>query len=140
MVKVKSGIGDIVMIPIGGCLFVFGRLLRDASIAIYSFVSNEPVDVRQLAGENVLFDAGVFGTNIANGQWQIIGNIPFSDDDESWSSPQYIRDIINPSKYRIYYKGEMKPANEEDVSGLEKQVMYKPEGLVEEIKIRLVIQ
>lgn len=127
------------MIPIGDCLFVFGHLLRDASIAIYSFVSKEPVGTCQLAGKNVFFDAGVFDTNIANGQWQIIGNIPFSNDDESWPSPQYIRDVINPKNYSIYYKGEMKPANEQDVSGLEKQVMYKPEELIEEIKKRLEI-
>jgi len=137
MAKTKYGIGDIVMIPIGDCLFVFGRLLRDASIAIYNFASKEAVDLSQLASKGVLFDAGVFDTNIANGQWKIIGNIPFDNDDESWPSPQYIRDIINPNKYSIYCKGEMKPASEQDIQGLEKQVMYKPEELIEEINKRL---
>jgi len=139
MAKVKYSIGDIVMIPVSDVLFVFGRLLQDASIAIYSFSSQVIVDVQQLVGKEVLVDPGVFDTNIANGQWKIIGNIPFSTADESWPSPKYVRDVINPNKYRIYYKGEMKPANEQEVEGLEKQVMYKPEELVEEIKKRLVI-
>ncbi len=137
MAKTKYGIGDIVMIPLGDGVFVFGRLLRDASIAIYNLAAKEAVELGLLASKDVLFEAGVFDTNIANGKWKIIGNIPFDNDDESWPSPQYIRDIINPDKYRIYYKGEMKPASEQDIQGLEKQVMYKPEELIKEIKKRL---
>jgi hypothetical protein len=139
MAKVKYSIGDIVMIPVSDGLYVFGRLMQDASIAIYSFLSKGIVDVHQLVGKEVLFDPGVFDTNIANGQWKIIGSIPFSNADESWPTPKYIRDVINPNKYRIYCKGEMKPASEQEVEGLEKQVMYKPEELVDEIKRRLVI-
>ncbi|EGA68244.1 hypothetical protein VISI1226_03975 [Vibrio sinaloensis DSM 21326] len=77
MAKVKYEVGDIVMIPVSDDLFVFGRLLQDASIAIYSFVSQGLVDVFQLETKEVLFDPGVFDTNIANGEWKIIGNIPF---------------------------------------------------------------
>jgi len=139
MAKVKYEVGDIVMIPVSDDLFVFGRLLQDASIAIYSFVSQGLVDVFQLESEEVLFDPGVFDTNIANGEWKIIGNIPFRDADDSWPTPKYIQDVINPNKYRVYYKGDMQPAKKQYVEGLEKQVVYRPEELIKEIKNRIVI-
>lgn len=138
MAKVKYKIGDIVMIPVSNSLFVFGRLLKDASIAIYTFSSQKVVDVHELIGKEMLFDPGVFDTSITNGEWTIIGNIPFNNSDESWPSPKFIQDVIDPNKYRIYYKGVMTPATVKQVKGLEKQVMYKPDELVKEIKSRLL--
>lgn len=139
MAKIKYSIGDIVMIPVSDTDFVFGRLLKDSSIAIYPLLSTEAVDISQLVRKKILFDPGVFDTNIVNGKWKIIGHIPFEHADESWPSPKCIRDIINPDKCRIYYKGEMKPATEKEVKGLEEQAMFKPEGLVAEIQKRLPI-
>lgn len=139
MAKVKYRIGDIVMIPIDDTHFVFGRLLNDASIGIHSLVSKEAVDINQLISRKVLFEAGVFDTNIRGGKWKVIGHIPFDDAEESWPSPKYVKDIMNPDRYSIYYKGELKPATEKEVEGLEAQAMYKPEALVEEIKRRLAV-
>lgn len=139
MAKVKYKVGDIVMIPVSDDMFAFGRLLQDASIAIYSFVSKGLVDVSRLESEEVLFDPGIFDTNIANGEWKIIGNIPFHDADDSWPTPKYIQDVINPDKYRLYYKGDIQPAKKQDIEGLERQVLYRPEELIKEIKNRIVI-
>jgi hypothetical protein len=126
------------MIPIGCNIFVFGRLLKDSAISIYSFVSMSEVCVSDLACKKELFDPGVFDDHIVNGRWRVIGNLPFLNEDESWPSPKFIQDVINPKKYRIYYKGVLRDAEEHETVGLEMQAMYKPEALVHEVRQRLL--
>ena len=136
MTKKTYNVGDVVLVPIDDSFFAFGRLMNDVSIAIYNLTSHTSIDVRDLVGKDVLFDAGVFDTNIVNGEWKIIGSIPFNTPDESWPTPKYIRDVVKPGHYSVYYKGEIEACSEREALELEQQLMYKPDQLVGEIKKR----
>ncbi|KZN60871.1 Imm26 family immunity protein [Pseudoalteromonas luteoviolacea] len=134
MKRVKFKIGDIVKVPVVDNLFVYGRILNDASIEIYNKVFDELVDVNELKGLGVLFDCGIFSTAIKNGEWEIIGHIPFENEEDSWPKPKFIQDIINREKFCIYYKGERVQASKDEIINMDEQAMYKPEQLVERIK------
>ena len=126
-------LGDIVQIQLNQHKLVYGQILNDASIGIFNISSESEVDIGDLKGLEKTFYSGIFDTSISSGDWPVVGNIPFEKEDDSWSPPQYIQDIINPEKYSIYYRGEMTSATKEQVTGLERQVMRKPEELINEL-------
>jgi len=129
--RIHTKLGDIVDIPLPNGSFAFGRLYNDASIGVYDLIALSSLSVDEISKYKIRFFSGVFDTYIKNGNWKIIGNIPFEKQDDSWPPAQYIQDIINPDKYSIYYKGEIIAASKEEISGLEQQIMRKPEELVE---------
>ncbi len=127
----KYRLGDIVQIRLDQHKFTYGQLLNDASIGVFNIISDSVVSSEELEGLDKIFYSGVFDTSIVNGDWLVVGNIPFENEEESWAPPVYIQDIINPEKYRIYYRGEMRPATKEQIVGLEKQAMRKPRELLD---------
>lgn len=130
---VRHRLGDLVAIPLQDGRFAFGRLYNDATIAILDHVSCDAPSVAELAEAQTLFFAGVFDTAIKDGSWKIIGNIPFESEDGAWPPPRAIQDVLDPSKFRIYHRGQMSAVSREDARGLEEALMYKPEQLVARI-------
>ena len=135
--KKRYKLGDIVAIPISKEKYAFGKIYKDASIGIYSLISDSEQPVSEITKHSIILYSGVFDTAISNGSWRILGNEPFAHESDSWPPAQYIDDIINPNKYKIYYKGEVNAATKAEIKGLEKQAMRKPEQLVTEINIRM---
>lgn len=137
--KQKAKIGDIIAIPIDTQNYVFGRLLEDASIEIFSQTSDSPNMPDDLLLSKVILSAGFFDKKIKTGEWRIVGKIHFSSENEKWPPPSVIIDDITPDNLQIYFKGEIRPAKKSEIDGLEQQFMYKPEQLIDEIKSRLGI-
>ena len=74
--KQKAKIGDIIAIPIyPEKIFVFGRLLEDASIEVFSRVSDSPNIPDDLTLSKVILSAGFFDKKVKAGEW---GSMPFS--------------------------------------------------------------
>jgi hypothetical protein len=138
--KQKAKIGDIIAIPIYPENFVFGRLLEDASIEVFSRISESPNMPDDLTLSKVILSAGFFDKKIKAGEWQVVGRIDFASEDEKWPPPSLIIDDISPDNVQIYHKGEIRSATKSEAHGLEEQFMYKPEQLIEEVKSRLNIQ
>ncbi len=135
----KHKVGDIVAIPLPNGKYAFGKLHNDSSIGVYSVIAKSIPSIEEIEKHPIVMYSGVFDTDIVNGEWEIIGNKIFESEDKSWPPAQYIQDIINQEEYRIYYRGEMKPANKEEIAGLEEQAMRKPEQLVQEISKRFQV-
>jgi hypothetical protein len=130
-------IGDIVAIPLPNGEFAYGKLHRDASIGIYDVVSDPLLPPTAVITKPFMFFSGIFDTAIKRGIWLKIGYEPFQDENSEWPPPAYIQDVIDPSKYRIYFKGQMTPAKQSEIHSLDKQTMRKPKQLVDEICRRL---
>jgi hypothetical protein len=129
-------LGDVVQIPLPTGENAYGRIFQDASIGVYNFVSKSTPPLEDLEVLDYLFITGVFDTAIKSGEWKLIGNLQFPDEDSRWPPPKYIQDIIQPQKYRIYFKGNLTKADKSEIKGLEKQAMYKPAEIVAEIMSR----
>lgn len=136
--KVKHKLGDVVSIPLPDSRYAAGRLFRDASIGVFAVIFDKPPAIEDVANRPTAFVTGCFTSAIKDGHWKVIGTIPFSNDDEAWGPPTYIQDFINPKKFRIYHMGKMRPATADEVRGLGKAEMYKPEQLVDRILRELV--
>jgi hypothetical protein len=130
-------LGDIVAIPLPDNKFAYGMIHNDASIGIYDLISELMLIPEEIVSKPFTFFSGIFDTAITQGFWPKVGHVPFADKESSWPPPTFIQDVINPSKFRIYHKGEMREATEEEIQGLDEAVMRKPEHLIAEILRRL---
>lgn len=132
--RIRPKTGDVVAIPPSDGRFACGRLLNDASIAIYDRLFEELPTIEQVAGCGIRFFTGLFDTAIRTQEWPRIGNIPGQTDDEDWAPPCYIFDELTEDSYEIYDRGKIRPATLEEIKGIEEQVMRYPEHLIEEIE------
>ncbi|NVJ58781.1 MAG: hypothetical protein HWE27_00235 [Gammaproteobacteria bacterium] len=129
-------IGDILCIPYGN-KFIYGRVKRDASIEVFNKVFDSKADLNSIPMNKVLLTSSVFFEDVESGRWSIIGNIPFESEESSWPPPMYIQDILNPSKYSIYYKGEKNKASKDEVENLEEAIIRRPWELLKLIDDKL---
>ncbi|EOB6680307.1 Imm26 family immunity protein [Vibrio vulnificus] len=136
----KVNVGDIIAIPIQEHQFVFGRVYNDATIAIYDFLSSTDNSHEVACKNKILMFSGFFDSSIKSQQWKIVGHISFLSAEEAWAPPVYIQDILDSNKYRIYHKGVMESCSKSETLGMERQVMRKPEELIEAIKTRLMVE
>ena len=127
-------VGDVFGIPIGDGLWMYARVLKDASVQVYDEIYRAPPHLAELSETSVLCSPGIFDSAIVSGEWKKLGNVPFADEQESWPPPKFIRDVLRPDCYRIYERGSVRPASKEEVANLEEQRMYKPQQLVSHLR------
>ena len=127
-------VGDVVMIPLEDGKSAFGRIFDDATVAIYRCVADTFPGLKHIVSSGILFFAAFFDTAVRSGEWPVVGSVPFADDESSWPPPRYVEDVLNPGSYQLYERGDMRPATEEEVEGLDEFVMYKPEQLKAKIE------
>lgn len=128
--KRRVKLGDIYAIPLPNGMYAFGRVLKDAGIAIYKYTSNNIKDIP--VSEEYQFIVGVYKDVLQNGIWTVVSNRPFNNEEESWPPKQYIYDKINGS-YSIYYKGEITPSTQEECQGLERAAVWDEHHIVDRI-------
>ena len=100
MSKIKPQVGDVVEIPLSSGGVAYGRVLKDAGIAIYKETakSKPPIGSRDYQ-----FVVGVYNDELK--KLSIVDHDPSNSPNEDWPPPRYITDVINGSK-RIYYQGK----------------------------------
>ena len=82
-------IGNLYGIPLTNGKSAFGRLLRDAGIAIYRHIG---IDINDLPiNEDYQF---IVGIPDINKDLIYIDNIPFESEEHEWPPPSYIYDAI----------------------------------------------
>jgi hypothetical protein len=115
-------VGNLYGISLPDGKVAFGRLMRDATIAIYSHIGNDINDLPK--SEEYQFIVGIYKTDI-NKELIYIKNIPFVNEDQEWPPPSYIHDMIS-DKYKIYNKGEITPSSKRSASVWREQLFGMP--------------
>jgi len=123
-------LGDVYAIPLPDGRFAFGRRFKDASIAIYRYIGKSVEDIPQ--DEDYQFIVGVYDDVLKSGQWTVVINRPFEDEDEAWPPPACVIDKLSGG-YSIYHKGEMKRASKQDCDGLEVAAVWEAEHIIDRI-------
>ncbi|WP_340386428.1 Imm26 family immunity protein [Paenibacillus sp. FSL E2-0151] len=123
-------LGDIYAIPLPNGKFSFGRRLKDASIAIYNVISDTIEEIPQ--EEEYQFIVGVYDDVLKSGDWSVVENRPFPDEEEAWPPPACIIDKIS-GEYLIYHMGEIRPSNSEESEGLEIAAVWEAHHIVDRI-------
>ena len=120
--KKRINLGDIYAIPLPDGKYAFGRVMKDAGIAIYKDISNNPHDIPTV--EEYQFIVGVYRDVLQSGDWQIVDNRKFNNEEEAWPPKTYIKDVTS-GEYSIYYKGEIIKSTEEECKGLERAAVWE---------------
>ena len=131
MGRIKVKPGDVFQIPLPDGRFAYGRVFKDASVGIYSTITDEPLHP-PTGSRAYLFIVGLYSDILEKGYWQVIDHDAFAPDESSWPPQYFVRDIIS-GDYQIYHRGEMRPAQPEEVEGLEEAAVYDREHIVERI-------
>jgi len=134
MNKKRLKLGDIYAIPLPDGTYAFGRLYKEFTLAIYKERSVKKDEIpSEIPGKNGYdFFVTVYRDLLTDGQWTVVGNIPFTHDDNAWRPPTYIKDVLN-GNFSIYENGEIRPASERQCKGLEVAAVWDRHHLIDRL-------
>jgi len=126
----KIRVGDVYAIPLPNKKYAFGRVFKDANIAIYKHIGDALDDLPM--DEDYQFIVGVYKDVLQSGKWLIVDYRPFDDDEYAWPPPMCVIDKIS-EKFSIYYKGHLRASTKSECDGLEEAAVWEEEHIVDRI-------
>ena len=131
MARPKVKVGDVFQIPLPDGRFAYGRVYKDASVGIYSEVTNEPFHP-PIGSRDFLFVVGLYKDILERCAWPIIGFDDFKESESDWPPPYYVRDVISGT-YQIYHHGELRDASPSEAAGLEQAAVWDVPHVIDRI-------
>lgn len=130
MSRRKPKVGDVVQIllPSGGV--AYGRVLRDASIAVYDPITGG-AGALPIGSRDFLFTVGIYDDALK--KLPIVGHDPSQNPEEDWPPPNSVTDMIT-GRTSIYHHGEIRPAEPDACEGLEPAAVWDLHHIVERIE------
>lgn len=130
--------GDVCQLTLGDGRYAYGRVLKDASIAVYRSVTRRP-GTPPVGERDFLFTVGVYDAVPGSPAVPVVGYDAFLSEDEAWPPPYKVVDPIT-GRIRIYHHGEIQEAEDPAVaSGLEKAAVWELQHIVERIRETLLL-
>jgi hypothetical protein len=86
--RIRCRIENVIKIPLIESEYAIERVHRDASIGIPDTFFKSAVSIDELTSIPMAFVVDYFATAIANGNWRVMGKLPFANDEEQWP-PRY---------------------------------------------------
>jgi hypothetical protein len=108
--KRKAQPGDVCELALGDGRFAYGRVLKDASLAVYLSTS-ECAGTPPVGEREFLFTVGVYDDVLGSASAPIVGHDGFLSEDEAWPPPYKIVDPITGA-VRIYDRGQIREAKD----------------------------
>ena len=126
----KEKLGNVYAIPLPNGKIGFGRLFKDGGIAIYRHIGQSIEDVPQT--EEYQFIVGVYKHVLTCGEWPIVENRPFENDEDAWPPPTFIW-VTGTGKYNKYHKGIITPSTKAACKGLERCAVWDAHHIIDRI-------
>lgn len=131
MARIRVRLGDVFQIPLPNGKYAYGRVYDDASVGIYSSITEEPLQP-PIGSRTFLFIVGLYSDILESGHWKIVGHDAFAPDESPWPPPYFVRDMIS-GEYQIYHKGLFSPAQHGEIKGLEEAAVYDSDHIIDRI-------
>jgi hypothetical protein len=129
--KRKAVSGDVCQFALGDGRYGYGRVLRDASIAIYRSTSASPA-TPPIGEREFIFTVGVYDEVPGSVACPVVGHDASRDPTEDWPPPYCVTDKISGRK-SIYHRGELTPADEDSCIGMEPAAVWDLRHILERI-------
>lgn len=109
-------LGDIYEISLPNGKKAYARLFKEYTLGIFEGRYN---NYAELPPNCPYFRfIGAYKSILTDGIWEVVGNMPFADEQEAWPPPKVVVDAIT-GKGRLYHKGEIFPCTFEECKDLE---------------------
>lgn len=119
-------------ISLGDGRYAYGRVLCDASIAVYRAITQGP-GAPPIGQRDFLFPIGVYEDN-PGGARSVVGHDALSNEEDQWPPPYKVVDPITGS-LQIYVRGEIRPAeNPAAAQDLEKAAVWNLDQIIERVR------
>lgn len=102
--KAHVNVGDIFAVPLYDNKLIFGyiRTYQDPDIAILPFISKGKIlSKSELPSLISSLDVSSLRNAMENGEWALIANIPFPDEESSWAPPRRQAPLFETDTRRI---------------------------------------
>lgn len=140
--KQRYEVGQIVAIPLPDKRFAYGKVFNDYDIGVYNLLSDEIEPVERVVKKKFLFYNAVTDRAIKNGDFIVIGEQPFPDEESAWAPAMatgIYPDDPDIGVLHIIHKGEMRPAEPAEAAGMDvRAICPDTESFVEIVVERLV--
>jgi hypothetical protein len=141
--KQKPTLGAIIAIPLPDKKFAFARMFKNYDLGVYDLVSDKIEPPDKVAKHKIAFFQHATDAAIKSGEWPIIGEEPFPDEEAAWGPARAAGVLpgveLPPSMLRLSYKGSTRPATPKEVAGLDMDLFcQRPELCVDIIVDRLI--
>ena len=139
--KYKPGL--IVAIPLPDGRYAFAKLFKDFDLGVYSLVSDKIETVENIVKHDLTFFQAATDSAIKSGEWPIVGEELFSDEDSSWGPPRAAgilpQDEMGYLDPQLSYKGSERPAKLRELIGLDiESFCQRPELFIQVVVDRLI--
>ncbi|MBC3435925.1 hypothetical protein HU735_10920 [Pseudomonas sp. BW16M2] len=137
--KIHVNIGDIFSVPLFGGSHVFGyiRAYQDPDVAILPIISKGRVlSKSELPSLVSNLDVSSLRNAIESGEWALIANIPFPDEESSWAPPRRQAPVFKADTRRtVIVKGQIISAEAYgEYDNLPMMIRLDDKGLKEQIE------
>ena len=141
--RYKYEIGSIVAVPLPDGRFAFAKIFKDYDFGVYSLLSEKIEPLESIVEHGFAFFYAATDSAVVSGEWPIVGEEPFPDEDSSWGPPkaggvlpQFGLGISSP---QLNHKGKKRTATNEELVGLGIDfISQDPEMFVEMLVNRLI--
>ena len=121
--KVKYKLGAIVAVPLPDGRFAYAMVHKNLALAVFDFVSEQVVPVADVLKHKIAFFHSATDEPITSGEWPIIGEIKFPDEESAWGPPRAVvfppGAPLDSADLKISHKGVLRRATPAEVRGLE---------------------
>lgn len=141
--KQKYTLGSIVAIPLPNGQYAYAKVFKNYDLGIYKLLTKQIEPPEKVKKNPIAFFRSTTDIAIVSGEWPVIGEEPFIDDDSAWGPPiafEVIPDLgVGLDNPRIKHMGKVRKATMKELKGLDREVFaQRPDLLVEEIVVRLI--
>jgi hypothetical protein len=127
----RPGPGTVIEIALPDGRYAYGRVYRDAALAIYRQTSDEP-GLPPIGSRDFRFVVGVYDDAFRSPLVRVVGRDDFGQTEDGWPPTASVRDPITGA-YRTYDHGAMRPASAAEASHIEPAAVWAIEHIVARI-------
>lgn len=141
--KKKYRVGSIIAVPLPEGRFAFAKVFKDFDLGVYDYVADEVAPLTEVLTHKIAFFQAAGDAPIKSGEWPVIGEQLFPDEESAWGPPRASGVIpgykIDPMMLRIRHKDVARRATLEEAAGMDVETFsQRPELLVEILVDRLI--
>ena len=137
------GIGSIIAVPLPDRRYAFAKVFKNRALGVYDLLSKKVEPVSEVTKHKIAFYQSATDEPIRSGDWPIIGEEPFADDESAWAPPRAVGPVpglpIDPNVLRIEHRGESRKATLSEAAGLDISMLaHEPDLFINVLMDRLV--